>query len=1002
MKKVVFILSLILFDSAYSQLITGRVSGNEPIEFAHVYLSNTEYGTYSDLDGEFRLENVTPGEYQLVVSHVGYKLYSKRLTLAPGDTIRTRVDLTTDESKLDEVQVSGRRDGKWERQLNIFKRRLFGGNDFSGQCEIENPWVMDFDTYEGVLYGKASGPLQIVNNALGYRVRYDLQEFHSASSRGFSYRGFASYTELDTINDEVYEKWTANRYKAYSGSMRHFFSSLMQNKLEENGFLAYLIKGNTDKPSEKAPSPEDKVQSANELISTNKDGLMELNFRGTLKIIYFGSESGATTETLIKLNRRTVINGDGSISIPTNLVITGDLATKGFPYFLPFGFISKNRSQANKDFERLLYKYNSIHPNANKADIHLHLDKNFALPGDTIRFAGYVNLKELIDSRFFQGTLEVTLSDSAGVHQQILIKVKDGHCDGYLPINKNFPFGNYHLTAKTTNKTIEGPAFSTPVNIGKVKPIGKERSGVRFKPEGGQLVRNMKARIAYRIPKNQTRFTLLENGKVADSIEVEKSEGWFEFTPANGSYQVEINGVLYELGEVQKTGIALRIEPAEDHFNLTTSCTSEGITYYILFHAKGKTLYQTKLNNDAEHLSIPYRQLSQGIVTSTVFDENLTPQFERFVYVPISESAPLSIETDRFNYGRRSKVKLSLHSNEAINGSLSVVCLSATSSPSTSIVTTHHLNGITDQSLLSHDRLLNGSMESLQKMDWFLSLNGVKDYEWERIKTTEQSNTVHLKEGLTISGTVFNGKKATLKKGMISVSGIRNDKMFTTATEIQKGVFRFDHLKYSDTSQLFLQSFDRNGLLTGKIIIDTLHDFTLSEPSYLEDAGNQQLFNPGRIIRLRQQRDSVYHRYFGERGEKKSENKTEQAENVRIKSYYERFAIYFHRDDFPEPPDSRWTGNYEKLKKYPGNLITSFGGYQPADSLTLFNPNVSYPEIPDLRSTLLWIPNVEISNGEELLFEFYTNDLPGPFAVVFEGLNRSGDPIRVYKEFMAE
>lgn len=62
--------------SAQQGVIKGRVFdqlSNEPIAFANVALQNTNLGAVSDINGEYRIDGISPGLYNVQTSYVGYK-----------------------------------------------------------------------------------------------------------------------------------------------------------------------------------------------------------------------------------------------------------------------------------------------------------------------------------------------------------------------------------------------------------------------------------------------------------------------------------------------------------------------------------------------------------------------------------------------------------------------------------------------------------------------------------------------------------------------------------------------------------------------------------------------------------------------------------------------------------------------------------------------------------------------------------------------------------------
>ncbi len=56
---------------------------------------------------------------------------------------------------------------------------------------------------------------------------------------------------------------------------------------------------------------------------------------------------------------------------------------------------------------------------------------------------------------------------------------------------------------------------------------------------------------------------------------------------------------------------------------------------------------------------------------------------------------------------------------------------------------------------------------------------------------------------------------------------------------------------------------------------------------------------------------------------------------------------------------------------------------------------------PDFRDQLLWIPEMEVENGQ-LEFDFFTSDIPGTYQIRVEGVTSSGNPISIKKSFIVE
>ena len=80
MKNIIYLLILLSvsnFNFAQSKgklegVITDRAN-NQPLPGVNILLKGTYYGSASDFDGKYRIENINPGIYTVEVSFIGYK-----------------------------------------------------------------------------------------------------------------------------------------------------------------------------------------------------------------------------------------------------------------------------------------------------------------------------------------------------------------------------------------------------------------------------------------------------------------------------------------------------------------------------------------------------------------------------------------------------------------------------------------------------------------------------------------------------------------------------------------------------------------------------------------------------------------------------------------------------------------------------------------------------------------------------------------------------------------
>ncbi len=107
---------LVLFSlcsmSSKAQSDTGTVAGKvlsegEPVVGANVGIITINKGIATDENGEFLIEKVPVGSYELQVSAVGFEKITKRITIKAGETIKVNISMNTSLLDLGQMVVTG-------------------------------------------------------------------------------------------------------------------------------------------------------------------------------------------------------------------------------------------------------------------------------------------------------------------------------------------------------------------------------------------------------------------------------------------------------------------------------------------------------------------------------------------------------------------------------------------------------------------------------------------------------------------------------------------------------------------------------------------------------------------------------------------------------------------------------------------------------------------------------------------------------------------------------
>ena len=113
MKEILTGVLLFFITGSLSAQSTGAIlegtvkSGNIPLEYATIYVNNTDISTTSNKKGEFTLR-VPPGRHIVYARYVGYINYEKQFEAGEGEKIVLHIDMREDNQFLDEVIVEAK------------------------------------------------------------------------------------------------------------------------------------------------------------------------------------------------------------------------------------------------------------------------------------------------------------------------------------------------------------------------------------------------------------------------------------------------------------------------------------------------------------------------------------------------------------------------------------------------------------------------------------------------------------------------------------------------------------------------------------------------------------------------------------------------------------------------------------------------------------------------------------------------------------------------------
>lgn len=489
---VLVVWGIALFQTCNAQKIKGKVidsNSSELLPGANVFINQTTIGTVTIATGDFELSfDQEPGEYELVVSFVGYLPLVTKVAWNFQNVDLGTLKLVPSEQVLKQVDIAGTRDADWEKKLKRFSKVFLGSDKQASQCKILNPWVIEFEETGNTneLRAKSSEPIEIVNNALGYHIVFYLANLWSTKD-GYIIAGNARFTETTSNDTKQIKKWKEARKKAYLRSTNHLFRSIIENKIQGQGFrlytqaagyknittrsnLFYSELGKTVVPYDTAGIVFRNLTNDTYVISLNGSVEVHYLFEAPVPPVY---EDVRGSVSWISLNRGTVtVNKDGFPLNPTDVVVSGDMSADRVAKMLPLDF----RPDGVKSTQPELYDWSSF-----QEQMYVHTDKPYYYIGDTIWMKGYASYSQPMWRDSLSRTAYVELLDRTNqvVVTSKIVKLDSGFFSNELVIPSVPETRNYYLRVYTNLNRNFGD------NTLYVKPIPILYSAEYMNPEQG-------------------------------------------------------------------------------------------------------------------------------------------------------------------------------------------------------------------------------------------------------------------------------------------------------------------------------------------------------------------------------------------------------------------------------------------------------------------------------------------------------------------------------------
>ena len=118
-QKLIFISFILSILNGQIGIISGFITDSESGESligANVFLQETGQGMATDINGYYIIQEITPGNYTIMVSYIGFDVFRQPLSIMEDQSVKINIALVEQVVELTEVEVTAE---KLQRRNNI-------------------------------------------------------------------------------------------------------------------------------------------------------------------------------------------------------------------------------------------------------------------------------------------------------------------------------------------------------------------------------------------------------------------------------------------------------------------------------------------------------------------------------------------------------------------------------------------------------------------------------------------------------------------------------------------------------------------------------------------------------------------------------------------------------------------------------------------------------------------------------------------------------------------
>lgn len=211
------------------------IDTKKPIGDVFIFIDNSSTGTSTNIDGRYSLNVDSNSEQTIVFSHINYDIQRIKINekYLQADTIK----LQPYTQLIDEVSiVEKKRSKNRNKRIQRFSDAFLGYSVNKNLVKITNSEKILFRENNNKLQAVIKEPINIINEQLGYTIKFYLEQFILYDNDDLFIKGSAFFEDMVGKRKKI-ARFKRNRKKLFEKTNRKFFNGLISKDLAPDKYL---------------------------------------------------------------------------------------------------------------------------------------------------------------------------------------------------------------------------------------------------------------------------------------------------------------------------------------------------------------------------------------------------------------------------------------------------------------------------------------------------------------------------------------------------------------------------------------------------------------------------------------------------------------------------------------------------------------------------------------------------------------------------------------------